>query len=371
MKYFLALAENHSITKTSLEFYTTHQSVSKIIRQLEEEMEAQLFVRSSKGMTLTPEGEVLLPVARETVKAFQQVRLELAHMTRQKDLEGELLLWGTPISNAVAMPSLLSDFSALYPKVRYQIKEANTLDCMQYVSLHHNGLALVVIMHNEAYREVFTPYVDQVRLQPFMKDEYICVAGAQSPLAKRKTISIAELMQQPIAMLQTEINETHPFTQLLQRLGNVEPALQTQSRQLYGQLIASGRYVGISSRHYSDGSQLIADNDAVLIPFEEDLTLDIMLAINAQPALDDVSLSWRAKTLLKQSHKMRTLPSDGLLISIRWRAFFFIISFFRIVSYSFTACPRGQDSSAAFPALVRRVPQGLRCQMARLSRGRR
>lgn len=200
LKYFLALAENHSITKTSLEFYTTHQSVSKIIRQLEEEMEAQLFVRSSKGMTLTPEGEVLLPVARETVKAFQQVRL-----------------------------------------------------------------------------------------QPFMKDEYICVAGAQSPLAKRKTISIAELMQQPIAMLQTEINETHPFTQLLQRLGNVEPALQTQSRQLYGQLIASGRYVGISSRHYSDGSQLIADNDAVLIPFEEDLTLDIMLATNAQPALDDVS----------------------------------------------------------------------------------
>lgn len=195
MKYFLALAENHSITKTSLKFYTTHQSVSKIIRQLEEEVEAQLFVRSSKGMTLTPEGEVLLPVARETVKAFQQVRLELAHMTRQKDLEGELLLWGTPISNAVAMPSLLSDFSALYPKVRYQIKEANTLDCMQYVSLHHNGLALVVIMHNEAYREVFTPYVDQVRLQPFMKDEYICVAGAQSPLAKRKTISIAELMQ--------------------------------------------------------------------------------------------------------------------------------------------------------------------------------
>ena len=49
-------------------------------------MEAQLFVRSSKGMTLTPEGEVLLPVARETVKAFQQVRLELAHMTCQKDL---------------------------------------------------------------------------------------------------------------------------------------------------------------------------------------------------------------------------------------------------------------------------------------------
>lgn len=64
LKYFVALAENHSITKTSLEFYTSHQSVSKVIRQLEEEMGTALFVRSQKGMTLTPEGEVLLPVAR-------------------------------------------------------------------------------------------------------------------------------------------------------------------------------------------------------------------------------------------------------------------------------------------------------------------
>lgn len=307
LKYFLALAENHSITKTSLEFYTTHQSVSKIIRQLEEEMEAQLFVRSSKGMTLTPEGEVLLPVARETVKAFQQVRLELAHMTRQKDLEGELLLWGTPISNAVAMPSLLSDFSALYPKVRYQIKEANTLDCMQYVSLHHNGLALVVIMHNEAYREVFTPYVDQVRLQPFMKDEYICVAGAQSPLAKRKTISIAELMQQPIAMLQTEINETHPFTQC----SNV----WAMSNRRCKRKVASSTDSSLRPDATSAFPVAIILTAASSLPTTTRCSFLLRKtspSISCSPPTRSLRsmtsagrlLSWRAKTLLKQSHKM-------------------------------------------------------------------
>ena len=39
----------------------------------------------------------------------------------------------------------------------------------------------------------------------------------------------------------------------------------------------------------SDFSLLFNDNDIVYIPFEEDLSVDIMLATNAQPALDDVS----------------------------------------------------------------------------------
>lgn len=38
LKYFLSIAETQSINKTSLEFYTTHQGISKAIRQLEGEI---------------------------------------------------------------------------------------------------------------------------------------------------------------------------------------------------------------------------------------------------------------------------------------------------------------------------------------------
>ena len=48
-----------------------------------------------------------------------------------------------------------------------------------------------------------------------------------------------------------------------------------------------GKKAGNHAMRQEDISQLIADNDVVLIPFEEDLTLDIMLATNAQPELDD------------------------------------------------------------------------------------
>lgn len=59
--------------------------------------------------------------------------------------------------------------------------------------------------------------------------------------------------------------------------------------RLYGQLIASGRYVGLGSRRMSDFSLLFNDNDVVLVPFEEDLSVDIMLATNVHPSHDPVA----------------------------------------------------------------------------------
>ncbi len=59
LKYFLNLVETGSITQTSKELYTTHQNVSKIIRQLEEDLGTTLFIRTTKGIELTATGNCL------------------------------------------------------------------------------------------------------------------------------------------------------------------------------------------------------------------------------------------------------------------------------------------------------------------------
>lgn len=289
IKYFLALAENHSITKTSLEFYTTHQSVSKAIRQLEEEMETQLFTRSQKGMTLTPQGELMLPVARQTKDAFHRLRLQLTHLDRCQSMEGLLHIIGTPVSNVTTTQNLIEDFRTLYPHVRYQVDELNAAEAMRYIALHQNSLGLMVVMHDPAYHTFYKPYIDQVKLFPLQKDEYICLAGANSPLAEKKAISFQEFIQHPIAMLQMEGELDFPFTQLLRQKADIEPMLLTESRHLYTQAIEQGNYVGASSRHTSSKSTLFSHSDIVLIPFEDDLTLDIMLATHKHPELDEVS----------------------------------------------------------------------------------
>lgn len=289
LKYFLSIAETQSINKTSLEFYTTHQGISKAIRQLEDEIGAPLFTRSSKGMMLTDEGNLLLPVAKRCVKDLCDIQLKISHRNRQQDLEGLLKLWGTPLTNVIVLPSLLDDLHLLYPKVRYQVEEAHTLDILRMVSLHKNALGSVLVLHAPEYQDIYAPYLQQVKLYPLQQDEHVGLVAADSPLAEQKRISLKDFATYPIATLASDAGEDHPINQLLQRFANTNIAFSAQTTRLVAQVVSSGKYVSFGSRRGVSGSAYFNNDNIVVLPFKEDLTIDIMLATNTHPELDEIS----------------------------------------------------------------------------------
>lgn len=288
LKYFVSIAETHSINKTSLKFYTTHQGISRAIRQLENEIGAPLFVRSTKGMFLTEDGKILLPVAQNFIRELHNAQLRIRHKNYNKDLACTLYIYGTIITNSTILPPLLEDFSILYPKTQFQIKEAHPLDVLRHIALHPDSIGIAPIFHHKEYYTIYHPYLDQVSLMPLHKDEFMCVVGNQSPLANLTNISLEEFSHYPIAMMQTELatSSLHPLIQLLKQSGNYHESLATQSRDMYRDVIQSGQYVGISSRLISEKND---SSELTLLPFKEDLTLDIMLITNSRPKLDSIS----------------------------------------------------------------------------------
>lgn len=290
LKFFIALAKNGSRSKTALEFYTTHQNVSKMIRQLEDEMNAPLFNRSHKGMTLTPQGELFLSVALETMQAFHQVRLEMAYLNRCQDLEGTITLSSTPVAASLVLQKLIEDFNLLYPKVNYKIIESNPLDLLQYVAFHQGHLGMAPIMLDKRYRHIYAPYLQQVQLYSLFEDEYFCLVSPHSDLAKEKKISLTDFAKHPIALLQSaQAEQINPLTQLLQQFGGSKPTLVTPSRTLYTQSIASGRFVGVTTRHLGRTFEGTLTADNVFIPFEEDLRFHVMLITNKKAKFDEVT----------------------------------------------------------------------------------
>jgi DNA-binding transcriptional LysR family regulator len=67
LRYFVAVAEELNFTRAAARLFVAQQAVSRDIRQLEQRLGAPLFVRSTRRVTLTPEGERLLMRARELV----------------------------------------------------------------------------------------------------------------------------------------------------------------------------------------------------------------------------------------------------------------------------------------------------------------
>ena len=68
LEFFIACAELTSLSKASDRLYTSQPNVSKVIRHLEDELGAQLFERTSKGLRLTQFGKSIYEYALNTVK---------------------------------------------------------------------------------------------------------------------------------------------------------------------------------------------------------------------------------------------------------------------------------------------------------------
>lgn len=65
LEYLVDLSKTYSITNTAKRFYITQQAVSNSIKSLELELGVQLLNRSKKGVTFTPEGNLVLKYAKK------------------------------------------------------------------------------------------------------------------------------------------------------------------------------------------------------------------------------------------------------------------------------------------------------------------
>ncbi|MGV2385792.1 MAG UNVERIFIED_CONTAM: LysR family transcriptional regulator, partial [Thermobifida fusca] len=80
LAYFLAVAETRHFTRAAELSRVAQPSLSKQIKALEEELGAPLFVRARGNITLTPAGEILLPLAQRILADVETARREIQEL---------------------------------------------------------------------------------------------------------------------------------------------------------------------------------------------------------------------------------------------------------------------------------------------------
>ena len=96
MRCLIAIADNKSINKASSDMYTTPQNVSRLLKQMEDEMGFELVIRKPSGITFTKLGEEVLDVSRQTISRLESIKqkFENGYQVEQADSwQGEESPW--------------------------------------------------------------------------------------------------------------------------------------------------------------------------------------------------------------------------------------------------------------------------------------
>jgi DNA-binding transcriptional LysR family regulator len=117
---FIRTAESHNLSATARALDLTPAAASAALKRLEQELGSQLFVRSTRSLRLTPQGEQFLEQCRPAVQALQQARQQLA--VGEQALQGVLKLSApSDLGRNVLLP-WLDAFQQLHPRVEIRLQ---------------------------------------------------------------------------------------------------------------------------------------------------------------------------------------------------------------------------------------------------------
>ncbi len=131
---FTELARLGSFTEVANQLGLTQSAVSHSIKALEKQLEVTLFERIGKNVTLTLEGQALLPFANKIITQMQRAQDGIQHL--KKPGYGRLRIGATVSISQYLLPSILREFRESFPNYAITVV---TEDTKKLVSILENG----------------------------------------------------------------------------------------------------------------------------------------------------------------------------------------------------------------------------------------
>lgn len=139
LRTFLAVAQSLSFTQAAARLGLRQPTVSQQIRKLEESVGRPLFIRDTRSVALTGDGEAMAGFARTILAAHEQA----AGYFTGSGLAGRLRLGVTDDIALTQVPRILRDFRQLYPRIDLELTVSQSAALQRRIASGHLDLAFV------------------------------------------------------------------------------------------------------------------------------------------------------------------------------------------------------------------------------------
>jgi DNA-binding transcriptional LysR family regulator len=180
---FLEIVRLKSFSKAAQTCYRTQPAISAQVRQLEQELRADLFERFGSRISLTTAGRIFAGHAEQMLELRRRAQDAIAEL--ETNPRGELVIAANEATCIYILPTVFSVYRELFPAVQLQVDRSYASRVVEAVAENSADFGLTQLP------------VDEKRLQvvDIHKDEICAIVPAGHPLAGRKTVEAQDVTE--------------------------------------------------------------------------------------------------------------------------------------------------------------------------------
>ncbi len=192
-RIFYYVAKYGNVTQAAKVLLNNQPNLTRAVKTLESELGCPLFIRSNRGMKLTPEGERLL---RHIRVAIENIEAGEAEIIESRNLErGSVFVAASEVALHCVLLPVLKKYRSLYPGIKLKISNHSTPQAIDAIK---NGFADIAVVTTPTLPSAM---LEEITVRKF-REVAVC-SSAFSELWGRK-VSFEELLSYPLISLGTQ-----------------------------------------------------------------------------------------------------------------------------------------------------------------------
>jgi DNA-binding transcriptional LysR family regulator len=180
LEIFVAISRTDSVSRAAEALSLSQSATSTALSEFERQFDLQLFDRVGKSLRINEAGQQLLPRAVELLDRAK----EIENLMHGHAGFGHLKIGATLTVGNYLATILVARFLQEHPESRIQLQVHNTSTIVQQIANHELDLGLI---EGDCHHP-------DIEVQPWIADELVIFSAPNHPLAKRKKISLEQLL---------------------------------------------------------------------------------------------------------------------------------------------------------------------------------
>lgn len=252
---FQTIVKQKSITKASKLLYMTPQGLSKVIKNLENELGSKLLVRTAVGIELTESGQCLSEHADKITADYDELRKEILHI--QQRSHGVVDLLSAYGILRLVTPECIVAFEKEYPEIEFHYREYPDRQVERLFEEGEGNVAFSIGDFDEKLYDITELETFPVKL----------LVHESHPLSARTSVTIEALRREPLYIESREFKIHHMIKDRCRAAG-FEPDIifETSGFSLCHKMVKAGKGISVTVDFVFDDMQ---EKGLKLIPFSD------------------------------------------------------------------------------------------------------